>query len=206
MTEFIFNCSITALINARLIGYGCITEQQINEMIMRTILVIINFFLIILLNASCNVSSKNVSNDNLVVLTSNKEEPKTETQRLTICELLDEATRFDNKEVEITAILITGREYTYLYDPDCRVKKEKELWYRIKEHSVNEKLDLIVNPENPEYKQTGLIRVRADFTGTLVLKKDKGFGPDGYFLYNLEIRDIKNISSVTSDVPYPWEK
>jgi len=101
--------------------------------------------------------------------------------------------------------LITGREYTYLYDPQCRGVKEKELWYEVKSREVNRKLDSLITPENPEFKRTGLIRVMATFRGILRVSRDKGFGPDGYYTYKLEIQDAINISPVADDVPYPWQ-
>lgn len=171
---------------------------------MRSVLLLIALTCILGLNDSCSFSNRNESNDNLFLVNANNEGSKPET-RMSLCALLINATRFDNKDVEINAVLITGREYTYLYDPSCRGKKEKEIWYEIKSEGVNKKLDSIINPENPEYKTVGLIRVKADFLGTLIVKKDTGFGPEGYYLYKFLIRDINNISPVAEDVPYPWQ-
>ena len=122
-----------------------------------------------------------------------------------ICSFLENKGNLDGSEAEIKAILITGREYTYLYDPRCRGVKEKELWYEVKSEEVNRELYSIITPENPEFKRNGLIRVMATFRGILRVSRDKGFGPDGYYTYKLEIQDAFNISPVADDVPYPWQ-
>jgi len=172
---------------------------------MKSNLVFTIVFITVLLNSSCCNSRKDMSNENFVVINSDKEEVTNIFRETTLCEILDDATRFDHKEIEVTAILITGREYTYLYDPNCRGTKEKELWYEIMDEAANKKLDSIVNPDTMEYREVGLIRAKADFTGILIVNKGKGFGPNGHFLYKLQIRGIKNISPVASEIPYPWQ-
>lgn len=171
---------------------------------MRSFLISVVLTLVLALDSSCIQSEGNRLDANSLVLNSNRNEAATKTTQ-SLCELSTNVNQFDGKEVEISAILITGREYTYLYDPQCRGKQEYEFWYEIRKDDVNRKLDSITNPENPEYKKVGLIRVRADFQGILRVKKDNGFGPDGYYLYELQIEDANNISSVAEDVPYPWQ-
>lgn len=125
--------------------------------------------------------------------------------KITLCDLPSAATEWDRRKIEVHAIFVRGPEYVYLYDPVCRGKKE----FEISPGPLNAKsravLDQFINPENPEYARTGLVRMQADFIGTLNVGKEAGFGQLSHYLYELEIEDIRNASLVPSNVPYPWE-
>ena len=173
---------------------------------MRLLLILMTLSLIFIENSACTQSTQLKSEPQLRI-----ENRDTNVNQVasgsdnSICSVLENKGNLDGSEVEIKAILITGREYTYLYDPQCRGVKEKELWYEVKSREVNRNLDSLITPENPEFKRTGLIRVMATFRGILRVSRDKGFGPDGYYTYKLEIQDAINISPVADDVPYPWQ-
>jgi len=159
------------------------------------------------LTGTCDQPKVSPANDKSTVSNIIAETPVNNSPTLTICEITKDVARFDHREVEFTAVMIDGREYAYLYEPNCRGHKN-ELAYEIKEAAVNEKLRPIFDAQNPSYMEVGLARTKADFTGTLIIKKhkkDNGFGHLGYFLYELQIRDVKNVSYVGRDVPYPWQ-
>lgn len=170
---------------------------------MKLYLFAVYIVLILLLNTFCERSE--VSRGNANVLSVNSGANGVTSFSGGLCDLLTNANDFDGKEVEINTILITGREATYLYDPTCRGRQENEVWYEIEDSNESQKLDSIINSENPEFKEVGLIRVRADFRGIFMTKKDKGFGHLGDYRYNLRIQKIDNISPVAKDVPYPWQ-
>lgn len=119
------------------------------------------------------------------------------------CSIPEKATEFEGKIVNVTAILVTGREYTFLYDPTC-VGQGNFVWYRVTNDSVWQKLEKYINPESEEYRSTGLIRIKAKFTGTLETAKGDGFGHEGFFRYKLEIGNVGEIEEVPDDVSYPW--
>jgi len=160
--------------------------------------------LVVSLSTFCGGSNVDRTSSNAVAANSNQNVVAPSSAK-NLCDLLAHAADYDGKEVEVNAILIIGRETAYLYDPECRGKKEKEVWYGIEDSDESRKLDSIDNPENPEYKEVGLIRARADFRGILMVKKNKGFGHMGYYLYNLRILQINNVTQVERDVPYPWQ-
>lgn len=128
-----------------------------------------------------------------------------EPNKITLCDLPSSASEWDGRNIEVHAIFVRGPEYVYLYDPACRGKKE----YEVSAGSLNTKslaiLDQFIDPKNPDYARTGLVRMQADFVGRLTVGTEKGFGQFGYYLYQLQIEDINNASSVPNDVPYPWE-
>ncbi len=119
------------------------------------------------------------------------------------CELLNNAETFDGKEIQTTAILLSGKESGFLYDPQC-VSEEKLVWFDIKNDLENEKLSLYLRPDLPEYKFKGVLRVRIETSGIFQTKKDKGFGHLNGFNYLFTIKQIENLAPVSSEVPYPW--
>lgn len=121
-----------------------------------------------------------------------------------LCELLLDSRVNDGDTISVRAIIVVGREYTYLYDPRCRGTKEFELWPINHDNELGEKIDSLASSENAEFVETGLIRLQVDFEG-IVRTKSSGFGPRGYYLRALEIRRATNISSVPETVPYPWQ-
>lgn len=126
--------------------------------------------------------------------------------RVDWCELIDHAESYESKFVQADVILVNSFEGAFAYDPRC-VTDDRLAWYKVKNASVNEMLDPKYDSfDSPEFRSTGLTRVRATFTGKLFKKKDEGFGHMGSSNYLFEIYDATNVSSVPGVVPYPWKR
>lgn len=132
-----------------------------------------------------------------------KEGVLNDTVSVSFCELLDNPGLYDGREVQTTAILLTGFESAFLYDPTC-VSNEKLVWFEVENDSVNEELGKYLRPETPEFRKVGLNRVNGRFLGTFQTKKDKGFGHLNSSNYKLTIKAVEDLSSVSDKVAYPW--
>lgn len=158
------------------------------------------YFLIFFLSVPCLFSSCSQSKNDYL---KNEQLRSSQEIQAGFCELLDNSDSFDGKEVEINAILLTGSESAFLYDPSC-VTQRRLIWFEPGNESVNGKLNQYLVPESPEYRSKGVIRVKADIVGKFQTKKNKGFGHLESFDYLFTITEIKNLMPVTNDVPYPW--
>lgn len=120
-----------------------------------------------------------------------------------LCALSSNAGKYRGMSIQTSGVLITGKEYTYLYDPSC-AQDVNLLWYELKTDDARAAVRTIISADNPEYRATGLIRAKAKFTGTFEVF-ETGVGPDGFFKKKLIIYRVTDIETVPSEVPYPWE-
>lgn len=120
------------------------------------------------------------------------------------CELINNPSKFDGKIVQTQTILLSKSETAILYHRDC-IDEKKQVWWEIKEISVNDKLAPFSNPDSAEYKKTGIIRVDVEIIGQFKVKKNVGFGHLNSLNYLLEISEIKDVKNVDMNYPYPWK-
>lgn len=124
-------------------------------------------------------------------------------EMVTFCTLLDHPNDFAGKEIQTTAVLVTGFESAFIYDPQC-VDPKKSVWFEIDSEIANEKLIPYMERETPEFKTTGLERVRGNFVGTFQVKKERGFGHMNLSEFNFVIRSADELSAVPPDTAFPW--
>lgn len=119
------------------------------------------------------------------------------------CYMLNNPRDFDGKEVQTTAILVTGFESAFMYDARC-IDKKKSVWFDIESEAANERLAQYMGTETPEFKATGLERVRGKFTGTFHVKKTSGFGHMNLSEFRFAIRRADELSFVPTETAFPW--
>jgi hypothetical protein len=125
------------------------------------------------------------------------------TEIVEFCHMLDHPNDFDGKEVQTTAILVAGRFPAFMYDARC-IDKKRSVYFEVDSGFANEQLARFLGAETPEFKATGLERVRGKFVGTFQAKKNTGFGPMNSYEYRFVITKTDELSYVPIETPYPW--
>lgn len=169
--------------------------------IRRTTLILL--FINSLIFASCQVNSDSNSNINL----SSSVPPVDDIYSVEFCDLVRGPKQYDGKRIRVSATLITGREYSYLYDPKCIGDDNSSKFFVMDDYAStysDRKLAPFETPENPEFLRVGLWRVQADFIGRFEVKRGTGFGHMNFFDYKLEITDTQNERYAPANIPYPW--
>jgi len=119
------------------------------------------------------------------------------------CYLLHHDKDFDGKEIETTAILVSGFESSFMYDPGC-IDKDKSVWFYIDSEMANVQLSKYLGKESPEFRTTGLERVRGKFVGTFEVKVGRGFGHMNSSEYSFVIKRADELSTVPAETAFPW--
>lgn len=119
------------------------------------------------------------------------------------CNMLNSPRDFDGKEVQTTAILVAGFEGTFMYDTRC-IDKENSVSFDIESDFANKQLEPYMGIETPEFKATGLDRVRGKFVGTFQVKKGTGFGHMNLSEFKFVIRSADELSFVPTETKFPW--
>lgn len=122
---------------------------------------------------------------------------------LNFCELAARPEEFHLIEVEVYAVMLTGFETAFLYDPGC-TSRENIAWFDTSGDRVNQQLVDYFSPDSAEFKKTGLIRIRGRFSGTLRVDREHGFGHMNSTQLHFLITDAQDISTVSPETPYPW--
>ena len=120
-----------------------------------------------------------------------------------LCDVLNKPSDFDGKNISIHAILITGFESSFAYDPRC-ASEDRLVWFEVRNDSVSEQLAKYFNPDTVEFREKGVNRVKGQFSGVFQTKKKEGFGHLNSANYLLTVTQVTNLSNVESDESYPW--
>lgn len=131
------------------------------------------------------------------------EAPTDPIEMVEFCNMLDHPNDFDGKEVQTTAILVSGRFSAFMYDDRC-IDKEKSVTFDVESYFANKQLDHYMGIETPEFKATGLDRVRGTFNGTFHVKKNTGFGHMNLSEFKFVIRRADELSFVPVETAFPW--
>ena len=120
-----------------------------------------------------------------------------------LCDVLNRPSEFDGREVRVSAILIGVPEGSFAYDPGC-VSDDRLVWFEIKSDSVAKQLEPYFGFETAEFREKGVNRVKGQFEGIFETRKTEGFGHLNSANHKLSITNAADLSSVESNVSYPW--
>ena len=134
------------------------------------------------------------------VLTANEHEVDPRSTEL-FCDVMSEPSRFQGRTIQLSAIMLgSPRSGSFLYHQDC-IETDRFLPYEFATEP-EEDLQRLLSPDNPEYREKGVMRAEGKFTGVLIANEPEDENKMGNVTFR--ISKAADILPATPDTPYPW--